>query len=126
MSRHAVESVDRERSAARLAGGDYEIALVEVRVQAAGRRSRRRRSPSPRGAAASRRAMAALAGLEGDDAVAAAERLARELDLVPLVASGPRSSAAPGLQGIAGGPDGAIDPGALWLLGERRAEVAAP
>ena len=123
----AVEAVDRERFAARLAGGDHEIALVEVRVLG-GRPAlaAAQIAFAARGAAASRRAMAALAGLEGDDAVAAAERLARELDLVPLVATAPRSSAAPGLQGIAVGPEGLIDPGALWLLGERRAEAGAP
>ena len=120
----AVEAVDRERFAARLAAGDYEIALVEVRVLAtrpalaAGQIAF-----ATRGAAASRRAMAALAGLEGGEAAAAAERVARELDLVPLVATAARTSTGPGLRGIAAGPDGLVDPGALWRLG---AEVHAP
>jgi peptide/nickel transport system substrate-binding protein len=113
----AVEAVERERFAARLAAGEYEIALVEVRVLAT--------RPAlaagqivfaARGAAASRRAMAALAGLEGGEAAAAAERVARELDLVPLVATATRASAGPGLGGIAAGPDGLVDPGALWRL----------
>ena len=74
-----------------------------------------------RGAAASRRAMAALAGLEGGDAVAAAERLARELDLVPLVATARALlRRARVCRGSRAGPEGLIDPGALWLLGEAR------
>ena len=114
----------RERFAARLAAGDYEIALVEVRVLAARPAlAAGQIAFATRGAAASRRAMAALAGLEGGEAAAAAERVARELDLVPLVATAARTSTGPGLRGIAAGPDGLVDPGALWRLG---AEVHAP
>lgn len=114
----AVEAVDRERFAARLAAGDYELALVEVHVLgtrpalAAGQLAY-----STRGAAAARRAMKALAGLAGDAAAAAAERLGRELDLVPLVATAPRASVSPRLQGIAPGPEGLVDPAALWRPG---------
>jgi peptide/nickel transport system substrate-binding protein len=120
----AVEAVDRERFAARLAAGDYELALVEVHVLgtrpalAAGQLAY-----ATRGAAAARRAMKALAGLAGDAAAAAADRLGRELDLVPLVATAPRASVSPRLQGIAPGPEGLVDPAALWRPG---GEASAP
>lgn len=116
--RSAVELVDRARLEARLAAGDYDVALLSVTVQplrpalAAGQVAL-----AARGAAAARRAMESLAGLSGDAALEAAERLARELHLVPLVASGLRASAAPRLHGLAPGADGGFDPGALWLLG---------
>ncbi|WP_243338755.1 ABC transporter substrate-binding protein [Anaeromyxobacter soli] len=114
----AVDAVDRERFAARLAAGDYELALVEVQVLAARPAlAAAQIATAVRGPAAGRRALGALAGLDGAPAAAAAERLARELDLVPLVATAPRASAAPALQGIAVGPEGLLDPGALWLLG---------
>jgi peptide/nickel transport system substrate-binding protein len=60
--------------------------------------------------------MAALSGLEGDGAVAAAAALGKELDLVPLLASGLRAAAAPALEGLDPHADGALDAGALWLL----------
>jgi peptide/nickel transport system substrate-binding protein len=60
--------------------------------------------------------MAELAGLSGEAALEAAGRLARDLDLVPLVVSGLRASLGPRLQGVAAGADGGLDPGALWLL----------
>jgi peptide/nickel transport system substrate-binding protein len=116
--RPAVELVDGPRLAERLQAGDYDVALVPVPVTAL------RAAPAAgqiafaaRGPAAARRAMAELAGLEGDAAVAAADRLGRELDLFPLVASGLRASLAPALHGLAPGADGAVDPGQLWLLG---------
>jgi len=71
-----------------------------------------------RGAAAARRVMTELAApLEPGAAQAAADRLARELALVPLVASGLRASAGPALEGLVARPDGAIDGGRLWRLG---------
>jgi len=115
--RASVDLADGGRFRARLAAGDYDVALLVVPVQAvrpalaAGQIAF-----AARGARAARRTMAALAGLEGDDALAAAARVARELDLVPLVASGVRASPAAALQGLAPRPDGAIDAGALWLL----------
>jgi peptide/nickel transport system substrate-binding protein len=118
--RASVEVVDPARHRARVAAGDYDVALVSVRVQAlrpalaAGQIAF-----AARGADAARRTMAALAGLEGDAALAAAARAGRDLDLVPLVASGVRASAAPALQGLSPRADGAVDPGALWLLGSR-------
>lgn len=116
--RASVELLDGGRYRARLAAGDHDVALVTVHVQAL--------RPAlaagqiafvTRGADAARRTLAALAGLEGDAALAAAARAGRELDLVPLVASGLRASWAPALQGVAPRLDGGIDPAALWLLG---------
>jgi peptide/nickel transport system substrate-binding protein len=115
--RAGVEIVERTRFAERLARGDYDVALLSVPIAAL--------RPSlaagqiafaARGAAPARRAMSELAGLSGDAALQAADRLARELDLFPLVASGLRTSLAPNLQGLAPGADGGIDPGALWLV----------
>lgn len=116
--RASVEVVDGARHRERLAAGDYDVALVTVRVEAlrpalaAGQVA-----CAVRGVESARRTLAALAGLEGDDALAAAARAARDLDVVPLVASGLRASAAPALQGAVPLPDGGLDPGALWLLG---------
>lgn len=116
--RATVDLVDGARHRARLADGDYDVALVTVHVQAlrpalaAGQIAW-----ATRGADAARRTLAALAGLEGEAALAAAARAGRELDLVPLVAVGMRASWAPALQGVAALPDGVVDPGALWLLG---------
>jgi peptide/nickel transport system substrate-binding protein len=116
--RAALHVVPAERYRARLAAGDYDVALCFVPVLA----------PSPaaaagqiayavRGPAAARRAMAALAGASPDAARAEADRLARELRLVPLVASGLRTSLGPALQGLAPGADGALELADLWLLG---------
>jgi peptide/nickel transport system substrate-binding protein len=116
--RASLDLAEPARFRARVAAGDYDVALVTVHVQglrpalAAGQVAY-----AVRGAPAARRTLAALAGLEGDAAVAAVAREARELDVVPLVATGLRLSAAPALQGLAGRADGAFDPGALWILG---------
>lgn len=115
--RATVELADAARFRARLATGDYDVALLSVPVQAvrpalaAGQIAF-----AARGAQAARRTMAALAGLQGDAALLAAARAGRELDLVPLVASGARASLGPALQGLSPRADGAVDPGALWLL----------
>jgi len=116
--RAGVELVDRARFAERLAAGGYDVALLSVPV--AGLRPALAAGQiafAARGAAAARRAMAGLAGLSGEAALAAADRIARDLDLVPLVASGIRVSLGPALQGLEPGADGGFDPGALWLLG---------
>jgi peptide/nickel transport system substrate-binding protein len=119
--RVAVEAAEPARHAGRLAAGDYDVALLTVEIAAvrpalaAGQLAHAARGP-----AAGRRAMAELAGLAGDAALGAAARLARELGIVPLVASGPRASLGGALQGFAPGADGTADPGALWLLGGRR------
>lgn len=116
--RAAVEVADGGRLRARLDAGDYDVALIQVELA----------SPRPalaaaqiafaaRGPAAARRALEALGTAAPEAAPEAAERLARELDLVPLVASGLRASLGPRLEGLAPGADGAIDLGNLWLLG---------
>ncbi len=116
--RVGVELVERARFAERLAAGGYDVALLSVAVAglrpalAAGQIAFAARGPH-----AARRAMAALAGLSDEAALAAADRIARDLDLVPLVASGLRVSLGPALQGLEPGADGGFDPGALWLLG---------
>jgi peptide/nickel transport system substrate-binding protein len=116
--RAALDLVPAERFRARLAAGDYDVALCWVPVLAP--------APAPaaaqiayavRGAGAARRALEALAGVAPDAVRREADRLARELGIVPLVAASPRSSLGPALQGLAPGGDGAIDLGDLWLLG---------
>ncbi|HET8539440.1 MAG TPA: ABC transporter substrate-binding protein, partial [Anaeromyxobacter sp.] len=106
------------RLRARLAARDWDVALVPVTVLA----------PDPalaagqvawaaRGGAAARRAMAELAAAAPEALPAAADGLARELGIVPLVAAGLRASAGAALQGLAVRPDGAIDAAGLWRLG---------
>lgn len=117
-SRATVELLEPERFRARLLAGDYDVALVSVPLLAF--------RPAlavaqivyaVRGAGAARRALAELAGLDAGAALEATARVARELDLVPLVASGVRASLGPALQGFAPAPDGSFDPGDLWRLG---------
>ncbi len=115
----ALDVVDGPRLRARLAAGDYDVALVQADVLV----------PDPalaaaqlafatRGAAAARRALADLAGPpSAEAALAAADRLARDLALVPLVAVAPRASRGPALEGLAARPDGVVDLAALWRLG---------
>jgi peptide/nickel transport system substrate-binding protein len=116
--RAGVELLDAEPFRARLLAGDYDVALVSVPALA----------PVPavaaaqivyaaRGSAAALRALSELAGLREEEALDAADRLARDLDLVPLVASGLRASPGAALQGLAPAADGTIDLGDLWLLG---------
>ena len=119
--RTALELVAGEaRLRARLAARDWDVALVPVAVLA----------PDPalaagqvafaaRGGAAARRVTAELAALATDATAlsTAADRIAAELGIVPLVASGLRASAGGALEGLAVRPDGAIDSAALWRLG---------
>jgi peptide/nickel transport system substrate-binding protein len=115
--RATIELAGRGPFAERLARGDYDVALVPVRVTALRPALAAGQIVSAaRGPAAGRRAMAELAGLADGEAAAAADRLAREHDLVPLVASGLRLSLAPGVEGARPGADGALDAGALWRL----------
>lgn len=117
--RARLELVPAERLAARVAAGDCDVALVSVAVSAsAPALAAGQIAYATRGAAAARRAMERLAGASPEAALAAADRLGRELDLVPLVASGLRASLGPALQGLAPGADGSLDPGDLWLLGD--------
>jgi peptide/nickel transport system substrate-binding protein len=116
--RAVLEPADAQRFAARLRAGDYDVALVTIPVP----------SWSPplaagavafavRGAPAARRAMAALAGQDGDALAAAARKLARELEVVPLVASGLRLTARREVQGLLPAAAGGGELGDAWLLG---------
>jgi peptide/nickel transport system substrate-binding protein len=113
----AVEQEPLARFAARLAAEDFDVALVPVQVQglapslAAGELALATRGP-----AASRRALAELAGLDPVRAASRAEALARALDLVPLFSTGLTASPGPELQGLELRPDGGIDAGDLWRL----------
>jgi peptide/nickel transport system substrate-binding protein len=116
--RAALEVEAPARFAARLAAQDYDVALVAVPVQplapalAAGQVALAARGPE-----AALRAMAALSGPAGLPPAAAAEQaraLGRALDLWPVLATGARASAGPGLEGLRVGADGGIDPGDLW------------
>ncbi len=116
--RASLEIVDPDRFRARLASGENDVALLRVPVLAM--------KPAlaaaqvvfaARGAAAARRAMAAMSGLQPEAAVAAADRLGRDLAIVPLVATGWRVSIGRRLQGLAARADGSFDLGDLWLLG---------
>jgi peptide/nickel transport system substrate-binding protein len=116
--RVAVEEEPAARFAARVAAGDYDVAIAAVPVLAlrpalaAGEVALALRGP-----AVARQVMAALAALPPEDAAARAAALARELDVVPLFATGQRATATPALQGARFRADGAIDAGDLWLLG---------
>ena len=116
--RAAVDAVEPARLAARLAVGDFDVALVTVRIVAARPALAAGEVALALGGGpeAARRAMAELAGLDGPAAADAAAGVARALDAVPLFASGLRASAAPALQGLAVRPGGGLDPGDLWLL----------
>ena len=116
--RAAVETAEGARLSARLESADYDVALVSVQIA----------SPLPalaaaqiafaaRGAPAARRALEVLGGVAPEALSEAVDRLARELDVVPLVASGLRASLGPRLQGLAAGADGSVDLANLWLLG---------
>lgn len=116
--RVAVEALPRARFEARLAAGDYDVALVPVPVLSA--------RPSLavaqvayaiRGPEGFRRALDALAGLPAGEVAAAAAQLESALDLVPLFASAPRATAGPAAQGLRPDPAGGFDPGELWRLG---------
>ncbi|MBL0276289.1 MAG: ABC transporter substrate-binding protein [Anaeromyxobacter sp.] len=114
--RVALEPLDQARYAARLAAGDYDVALLVVPLLttqpalAAGQVALAVAGPR-----AARRAEQALAGLAPPAAARAAEALRAELDLVPLYAAAAgRVAAAPRLQGLAVRADGGFDAGDLW------------
>jgi peptide/nickel transport system substrate-binding protein len=115
--RAAVESADPVRFAARLTAGDYDVALVTVDLAAARPAlAAGQIALAVAGPDSARRAMAEMAGLEGEAAAAAADRIARALEVVPLFVAGLRASAAPALQGLVPRSDGGFEPGDLWLL----------
>jgi len=116
--RVAVEAVPRARFDARLAAGDYDVAIVPVAVLAARPSlAAAQVAHAVRGADGARSALAALAGLPPAEAATAAAELSRALDLVPLFASAPRATTGPAAQGLRPDPAGAFDPGELWRLG---------
>jgi len=122
--RAVLEPADPARHAARLAAGDFDVALLSVPLLAtAPALAAGQVAQAVGGTRAARRAEAALAGQPREVAPAAAEALRAELDLWPLLASGVRAAADPGLQGLAPGADGAFDAGDLWRW---RAGSAAP
>jgi hypothetical protein len=116
--RPILEPADPARFQARLAAGDFEVALLVVPLlttrpalaaaQVAG---------AVGGPLAARRAERALSGLEGPALRAAAEALRAELDLWPLYAAGGRVAVSPALRGLEVRPDGGLDLGDLWRLG---------
>jgi peptide/nickel transport system substrate-binding protein len=116
--RSALEPVDPVRYAARLAAGDYDVALLVVPLLstqpalAAGQLALAVGGPR-----AARRAEQALAELEPGALEAAAEAVRAELDLWPLYVAGGRATAAAPLRGLEVRPDGAFDLGDLWRLG---------
>lgn len=112
--RVAVEALPPETFAARLAAGDFELALLARTLTAP--------APAPAavevawalgGPPAARRALARLAGADpGATALEAAE----EAGAVPLLSTGLTASPRPGLHGLVPLPDGGFDPGDLWSL----------
>jgi peptide/nickel transport system substrate-binding protein len=113
-----LEPADRVRFGVRLRAGDYDVALVSVPWPSA--------SPplaaaavahAVRGPLAARRALAALGGLRDEALAAAAQRTARELDVVPLVATGLRLTRGGAVEGAVADGHGPIDPGGLWRVG---------
>jgi len=117
--RPALEALDQGRYAARLAAGDYDVALLVVPLLtgepalAAGQVAEAVAGPR-----AARHAEQALAGHpEAGALAAAAEALRLELDLWPLYAAGLRLRWSASLRGAEAWRDGALDLGDLWRAG---------
>jgi peptide/nickel transport system substrate-binding protein len=119
--RAALEPLDQARYAARLAAGDWDLAVVSVPLLttqpalAAGQVALAVAGPG-----AARRAEQALAALDGEALGPAVEALRVELDLWPLYAAGGRAAPGPALRGLEVRPDGGFDAGDLWRLGAPR------
>ncbi|HUL58792.1 MAG TPA: ABC transporter substrate-binding protein [Anaeromyxobacteraceae bacterium] len=112
----SIETADAERFWPRVTAGDYDVALVPVPLLAARPAiAAGEVAWALRGAAAARRAMASLSALPPSELGPALQALARDLDAIPLFASGLRATPAPALQGLAPRPDGTIDFGDLWV-----------
>lgn len=118
--RVALEPLDPARYAARLAAGDYDVALMVVPLLSTQPAlAAAQVAQQVGGLRAARRAEQALAGLEPAAAARAAEQLRAELDLAPLYAAAAgRLAASPALQGLVVRADGGFDPGDLWRLPE--------
>jgi hypothetical protein len=115
--RVAVEALPAEALAARLASGDYEIALVSAAFAASSPALAAVEAAFALGGAASARR--ALARLGSTDPAGVAAEIAAEAGAVPLLATGLRASARPGLAGLAPALDGGVDLGDLWMLPSR-------
>ncbi|HYQ80875.1 MAG TPA: ABC transporter substrate-binding protein, partial [Anaeromyxobacteraceae bacterium] len=112
--RVAVEVVAPEAFSARLAAGDFDLALLTRTLAAPGPAAAALEVAwALGGPAAARRALSRLAG--GDPGAVAAEA-AEEALAVPLLAAGLTASARAGLYGLSPLPDGGFDPGDLWTL----------
>jgi peptide/nickel transport system substrate-binding protein len=110
--RVVVQAVDPGTFAARLASGDWDLALVAVTfVTASPSLAALQLAQALGGAPLARQA---LARLDSADPAAVAAEVAEAAQAVPLFASGLRASIRPGLEGFAPRPDGTLDPGGLW------------
>jgi len=117
--RVVVEPLEPGAFAARLAAGDYDLALLAVTfVSASPPLAALQLAQALGGVPLARRALARLGSAEA--AVVAAE-VAEAVQAVPLFASGLRASARSGLEGLAPRPDGTLDPGGLWARPARAA-----
>jgi len=115
--RVAVEALPPEALAARLASGDYDLALVSAHFAASSPALAAVEAAFALGGAASARR--ALSRLGSADPASVAAEIAADAGAVPLFASGLRASARPGLAGLVAAPDGAVDLGDLWTLPAR-------
>lgn len=111
----ALEALDATRYAARLAAGDWDVAIVLVprlaldEVLAAGQAAQ-----AVAGSRAALRAERALAGVDPAALGPALEALRGELDIWPLYAAAVRARHHPALRGAGIWHDGSFDPGDLW------------
>jgi MarR-like DNA-binding transcriptional regulator SgrR of sgrS sRNA len=117
--RVGVEVAEPAAFSARMAAGDWDLALVAVTFVSA----------SP-GLAAVQLAYAlggaplaarALSRLGSEEPLAIAAEVVEAAGAVPLFASGLRATARAGLEGLSPRPDGLPDPGGLWSLAARPA-----
>lgn len=119
----ALEPLQPAAYAARLAGGDWDVALLAVPLQSleptlvAGQVAQALGGPR-----AAQRAERALAGAPPGQVAAAAEALRLELDLWPLFEAGHRLAWRPGVHAGPFTGDGALDLGDAW----RSPAAAAP
>jgi peptide/nickel transport system substrate-binding protein len=113
--RATLEPLDPAHLAARLAAGDYDVALLSIplltadRALAAGQLAQAAGGPR-----AARRAEQAMATAPAGQDEAVLEALRAELDLWPLYAAGGRLRGGAGLGGLCQWPDGSVELGDLW------------
>lgn len=118
----ALEPLDQARYAARLASGDYDVALVAVPLLTASPAlAAGQVAQAVGGPRAARRAVQALAAAGPGAESAACEAVRGDLDLWPLYAAAVRVRAAAGLRSGASWRDGSVDLGEVW-----RAPAATP